>query len=56
VGVGFATQFPVGYTVPIVSALGVGAAIVGVVLLATWIPTRRVLLISPREAIWRDRV
>jgi ABC-type antimicrobial peptide transport system permease subunit len=54
VGFGFWRFFPLGPVVPVLSAVLVSATIVSIVLLATWIPTRRVLAISPRDAIWRD--
>jgi ABC-type antimicrobial peptide transport system permease subunit len=54
VGFGFAQYFPVGTLIPVLSALLVSAAIVGIVLMATWIPARRALGVSPRDAIWRD--
>ena len=32
----------------------VSVAITAIVLLATWLPTRRAVLIAPRDALWRD--
>jgi ABC-type antimicrobial peptide transport system permease subunit len=54
VGVGFWKFFPIGLAVSMTSALLVAAAIVSVVLLATYVPTRRVLSVSPRDALWRE--
>jgi ABC-type antimicrobial peptide transport system permease subunit len=51
VAVGFAAFFPMPIVVPIGIALCVGSVIVGVVLLATYVPTRRALALAPREAI-----
>jgi hypothetical protein len=54
VGVGFWQFFPIGLVVSIVTGLLVGATIVAVVLLATYVPTRQVLAIPPRDALWRE--
>lgn len=51
VAIGFAAFFPVPVVVAVGSALFVGGAIVGVVLLATYVPTRRAPAIAPRDAI-----
>jgi ABC-type antimicrobial peptide transport system permease subunit len=51
VGIGFARYFPVGVAVPVVTGVAVAATIVGVVLAATYLPTRRVLSVPPREAL-----
>jgi predicted permease len=51
VGVGFWMNFPVGLAVPMVGAFVVAAAIVGVVLAATYLPTRRALGVSVTDAI-----
>ena len=32
----------------------VSVSIIGMVLAATWLPTRRVLRVSLRDALWRD--
>jgi predicted permease len=52
VGIGFWKFFPIGLAVSMTAALLVSATIVSVVLLATYIPTRRVLGVSPRDALW----
>ena len=54
VGVGFGKFFPIAIALSTGLALLVAGAIVSVVLFATHIPTRRVLAISPRDALWRD--
>lgn len=54
VGVGFAAFFPVGVATTIVAGAGVSAAMIGAVMLATYLPTRRALAVSPRDALWRD--
>lgn len=54
VGVAFTRVVPVAPLVAIASATAVTAAIVAVVLAATWVPTRRALRISPRDALWRE--
>ena len=53
-GVGFSAFFPVGLVTSLACAVGVMLSIVGVVLLATYIPTRRALAVSPRDALWRE--
>ena len=45
---------PIGAWLPVAAAALVGAAIVGVVLAATWVPTRAALRITPRDALWRE--
>ncbi len=54
VGVGFSQVFPIAPLVATGVATAVTVAIVGVVLAATWVPTRRVLRVSPRDALWRE--
>ncbi len=54
VALGFWNFFPIALTFSISVALMVAASIVSVVLLATYIPTRRVLAVSPRDALWRE--
>jgi predicted permease len=54
VGFGFWHFVPIGWTVSLGSALLVAACIVGAVLLATYLPTRRALRVSAREAIWSE--
>jgi predicted permease len=54
IGVGFWKFFPIGVGISTAAALLVSATIVSVVLLATYIPTRRVLSVSPRDALWTE--
>jgi ABC-type antimicrobial peptide transport system permease subunit len=54
VAIGFRQFFPIAISLSMAFALIVAGTIVSVVLLATYIPTRRVLAISPRDALWRD--
>jgi len=54
VAIGFGKFFPIAIPLSMALALLVSGMIVSVVLFATYIPTRRVLAISPRDALWRD--
>jgi predicted permease len=54
VGVGFWMYFPVGLAIPVVGALLVSAVIVGVVLAATYLPTRRALGVTVTDALRAD--
>jgi predicted permease len=54
VGVGFSKFFPIGAALAVTSGILVAATIVGVVLAATYLPTRRALRVSPRQALWGD--
>lgn len=54
VAIGFAAFFPVPLGIALGSAVFVAAAIVAVVLLATYVPTRRALAIAPRDALGTD--
>lgn len=54
VGLGFSKFFPIGALTALASALMVGTSIVAVVLLATWIPTRRAVAIELRDALWKE--
>ena len=54
IGVAASHLLPIGATLTAVSGVAVSAAIVGVVLAATWVPTRRVLRVPLRDAIWKD--
>jgi putative ABC transport system permease protein len=54
IGVAASQLLPLGGTLTAVAGVGVSAAIVGVVLAATWLPTRRVLSVPLRDAIWKD--
>lgn len=53
-GVAAASLFPLGAGVTAAAGVLVSAAIVGVVLAATWLPTRRVLRVPLRDAIWKE--
>jgi len=46
--------FPLNGAVTLAVGIGVSAAIVAVVLAATWVPTRKVLRVALRDALWRD--
>ncbi|MEO7999235.1 MAG: ABC transporter permease [Gemmatimonadaceae bacterium] len=54
VGLGFGKFFPVGVVTTIGSAVLVGSAIVLVVLLATYVPTRRAVGVELRDALWKE--
>jgi predicted permease len=54
VGWGFARYFPIGLSLSLAIAVLVSVAITGVVLAATWLPTRRAVAMEPRDALWRD--
>jgi hypothetical protein len=54
VGAGFSHFLPIGLGVSVGTGVAVAATIVGVVLAATYVPTRRVLAIAPRDALWRE--
>jgi len=51
VGLAFSRFFPVSPWVATASGVGVSAAIVAVVLAASWLPARRALAVAPREAL-----
>lgn len=46
--------FPVGLVPTVSAAVLVPLAIVGTVVAATWVPARRALRVSPRDALWRE--
>ena len=50
----FSLFLQVSFAVSIAAALAVSAAITLIVLAATWLPTRRAILIAPRDALWRE--
>jgi hypothetical protein len=54
IGFGFAANFPIGLATTGLSGIVVSATIVGVAMLATYVPTRRALAVSPRDALWRE--
>lgn len=54
VGVAFTRWFPIAAWIPAAAALLVPAAVVGLILGATWLPTRGVLRLTPREALWKE--
>lgn len=54
VGIGFSRFFPIAPIISIGVATAVSMSIVAVVLAATWVPTRRALNVSPRDALWRE--
>jgi predicted permease len=53
-GAAFWHFFPVGLVASLGAAVLVTGTIVSVVLLATYVPTRRVLKVALRDALWRD--
>ncbi|MEO6443907.1 MAG: FtsX-like permease family protein, partial [Gemmatimonadaceae bacterium] len=53
-GAGFMHFFPVEPWLAVLAGIGVTLSIVGIVLAASWLPTRQVLRVSPREALWSD--
>ena len=54
VGIGFSRYFPIGAGLSVMTGVLVAGTIVGVVLAATYLPTRRVLRVPPREALWAE--
>ena len=54
VGVASSRTFPLGGMLTATVGVLVSVAIVAVVLAATWVPTRKVLRVPMREALWRD--
>ena len=50
----FSSFFPIALGLSVSTALLVSVAITIVVLLATWVPTRRAVALPPREALWRE--
>jgi predicted permease len=53
-GWAFTLALPIPFSLSVATALAVSAAIAGVVMAATWLPTRRAIAIAPRDAIWRE--
>jgi hypothetical protein len=54
VGAGFSRFFPIGLALAVGTGVAVAATIIGVVLAATYVPTRQVLGVPPRDALWRE--
>ena len=54
IGIGFAENFPIGWATTVLSGVAVSATIFVVAMLATYVPTRRALAMSPRDALWRE--
>jgi ABC-type antimicrobial peptide transport system permease subunit len=54
VGVASTRTFPLGGVLTVTAGVLVSVAIVAVVLAATWVPTRKVLRVPMRDALWRD--
>ena len=54
VGAAFSHFFPIAIGVSVSAAVLVCASIGVVVLLATWLPTRKAVAIEPRDALWRE--
>jgi predicted permease len=53
-GIGFSKFFPIATALAVATGVLVAATIVSVVLAATYLPTRRALRVSPRQALWGD--
>jgi ABC-type lipoprotein release transport system permease subunit len=53
VAFGFSHYFPVARGLSVGTAVLVSLAVTGVVLLATWAPTRRAVRVEPRIALWQ---
>jgi hypothetical protein len=54
IGVGATSYLPFGGAVAAASGVLVSVAIIAAVLAATWLPTRKVLRVELRDALWRD--
>ena len=54
IGIAFSRIFPIGMAASLVVGVLVSATIIGVVLAATYLPTRTALGITPRDALWRE--
>jgi hypothetical protein len=53
-GIAFRHFFPIGGWLAATTGLLVSTSIVALVLAATWVPTRRVLRVTPRDALWSE--
>lgn len=54
IGIAATRALPLDPRVAAVAGLGVSASVVAIVVLATWVPTRRVVRLAPRDALWRE--
>jgi ABC-type antimicrobial peptide transport system permease subunit len=54
IGVGFSKFFPIATGLAVMTGVLVAGTIVSVVLAATYLPTRRALRVSPRQALWGE--
>ncbi|HEX6050234.1 MAG TPA: ABC transporter permease [Gemmatimonadaceae bacterium] len=54
VGIGFSKFFPIATSLSVAAGVLVTGSIVGVVLAATYLPARRALSVTPREALWTE--
>jgi ABC-type antimicrobial peptide transport system permease subunit len=54
VALGFMHFFPISGWIALMAGVAVASSIVALVLLATWLPTRRVLRVTPRDALWTE--
>jgi len=54
VAFGFMHFFPISGWLALAAGLAVSTSIIALVLLATWVPTRRVLRVTPRDALWTE--
>ncbi len=53
VAAGFSHYFPIAHGLSVGMAVLVSVVVSAVVLLATWVPTRRAIAVEPRDALWR---
>jgi predicted permease len=53
-GWAFSLVFPISFALSIAIALAVSVSIALIVLVATWLPTRRAIAVAPSDALWRD--
>jgi len=54
VGAAFMHYFPISAWITLSAGVLVSLSIVALVLMATWVPTRDVLRVTPRDALWRE--
>ena len=54
VGWGFSHYFPIEFAVSAATATAVWLAVTAIVLVATWLPTRKAVGVELRDALWRE--
>ncbi len=54
IGAAFSRVFPIGTSTYVTSALAVSLVVTSMMLLASYLPTRRAVDIEPRDALWQD--